>query len=45
MLYWAKNFPNGAGDLENLPAFTINGPELAELEKLFNVSDSPDNTK
>lgn len=39
---WTKHFPNGAGDLSNLPEFVVADPDLEELEKLFNTPDTRD---
>ena len=36
---WTKKFPNGADDLANPPEFIIADPDMAELEKLFSISD------
>jgi hypothetical protein len=38
-LRWTRDFPNGAGDLANRPAFVIADPDLADLEKLFSAPD------
>jgi hypothetical protein len=38
-LRWTRNFPNGAGDLVDLPEFIITDPDLEQLERLFSVPD------
>lgn len=38
-LRWTMDFPNGAGDLSEVPQFVITDPDIEELERLFSAPD------